>query len=94
MQYQHHHENLFRIQLIYNRKGLFYKVWLSEHVWAPGVCPFAGCSGLWEGMAAATCTGPTVACFVWRDVPSVNKVRNVGSQGRFSFVISFGLSSL
>lgn len=44
--------------------------------------------------AASTCGGLTVVSFVWEDKSTVNKVWNAGSQGRFSFGISFGLGSL
>lgn len=46
------------------------------------------------GGAASTCGGLTVVSFVWEDKSTVNKVWNAGSQGRFSFGISFGLGSL
>lgn len=62
------------------RPWSFSSCWMA---WAPG------------GGGASTCAGPaTVVPFVWKEEPNVNKVWNVGSQGRFSSGISFGLGSL
>lgn len=49
---------------------------------------------LWEEVAASTCAGLTVVCFVWKEEPDVNKVRNVGSPSRFSFGIFLVLAPL